>query len=107
MPDEWQHVPLRTTSNLSEVCDSFRGHGGLPETNSRQYRSTGLFASFPEGAVLTHMKLGQGDIKPLHNPDRLAGIDPSTTLLFIMCHEDKRGVQPCLQEGDKIDETYV
>ena len=84
-----------------------RFHDEVPSYKFRKYETKVLSASFcsPEGAELTHFKIGRHDIKPLSSLDKLQSVDPSQTpvYIFYMYTEYRDG----LQKGDVISRKFV
>ena len=84
------------------------GSGEIPEVTERTYRSSHVYSRFssPEGAILTHVKVGDDPLQPFDSKEQLQGLDPSTTPVYIL-YERKQGSNYALQKGDVIDEYYV
>eukprot|EP01068_Selenidium_serpulae_P010002 Selendium_serpulae@DN5369_c0_g1_i1.p1 len=92
-----------TDKEAFDLTDEISGE--LPEKTPRQYKGPRVFASFssPEGATLTHLKLGEQPIQPLLSTEQLKTIDPTKTSVYLLYGEGLN----CLQKGDTIDECYV
>lgn len=83
-----------------------RGMGRiLPKWKSRSYSDSTVFCSFssPEGAQLTHFKVGHSPVQPLRSKEQLLELNPSTNNPVYVFYGDGSG----LQRGDTIDERYV
>lgn len=78
----------------------------LPEVASRTYRESDSYSTFwsPEGAILTHFKIGDGPVTAFNGLKQLDDVDPKKAPVYIFyTKDDKIG----LQKGDVIDATYV
>jgi len=83
------------------------GSGEIPEVTERTYRSSHVYSRFssPEGAILTHVKVGDDPPQPLDSKEQLEGLDPFNTPVYILYEE--QGSICALKKGDVIDECYV
>jgi len=91
-----------------EQCNK-RLSGEIPEVTKRTYRSSHVYSSFssPEGAILTHVKVGDDLLQPLDSKEQLEGFDPSITPVYILYQNGSYGSNCSLRKGDVIDEYYV
>ena len=88
-----KHSICRIIAGLSDhdayELDAKFGNFGFPKWTAREYHSptTHAYSHFPEGATLTHVKVGELPLEPLTSLDQLKGIDPSATLVYILYGE--------------------
>lgn len=97
----------REAYTYSMIPDRHSRNFDLPECTPRKYQTDGLFTSFhsPEGACLTHFKIGNNPLQPLNSKEQLEGLDPTNVSIYILYHNGGRGNY--LQKGDEISNYYV
>jgi hypothetical protein len=102
----WRTKKTLSDEEAYQIKEEF-GLGGnqLPEVTPRKH----TYATFssPEGAMVTHIKLGDGAVKAFNNLEQLHNIDPSQTAVHIFYEKDSGRPSTDLQKGGLIAESYV
>ena len=77
-----------------EVRERIRQYSGhqLPQVASRTYREAGVSSACwsPEGAILTHFKIGDGPVTAFNGPEQLDYVDPKQTPVYILYAKDDK-----------------
>jgi len=102
------HTNCRLRSGLTDrEAYTYSRNPELPQCTPRKYQTDGLFTSFhsPEGACLTHLKIGDNPLQSLSSKEQLEGLEPTSVSIYILYYEE--GCGNYLQKGDETTNYYV